>query len=115
MIAPSGSSLFAWPSIDRKRLPTSVPIKAPEWGPIFERVMVPLVNSPKYQAIESNKVKAEIISKVLPAIRQPAIAQAIKDDPAGAIRSRYDKLSKRERAVIEELLKERGTPPQLPQ
>jgi hypothetical protein len=60
------------------------------------------------------KVKAEIISKVLPAIRQPAIAQAIKDDPAGAMRSRYGKLSKRERAVIEKL-NERGAPLQLPQ
>ena len=77
--------------------------------------MVPLVTRPKYQTIEFNKVKAEIISKVLPAIRQPAIAQAIKDDPAGAMRSRYGKLSKRERAVIEELLDERGAPLQLPQ
>jgi len=32
-----------------------------------------------------------------------------------AMRSRYGMLSKRERAVIEELLNERGTPLQLPQ
>jgi hypothetical protein len=87
---------------------------AKRMGPIFERGMVPLLTSPKYQTIESNKLKAEIISKVLPAIRQSAIAQAIKDDPAGATRSRYGKLSKRERAVNEELLNERGTPLQSP-
>jgi hypothetical protein len=61
-----------------------------------------LVKSPRYQAIPSNKVKAEVVSQVIPSTRQVAVAQAIKDDPRDAFRARYDRVSKRERVVIGE-------------
>lgn len=81
---------------------------AKEMGPIFEKVMVPLVQSPRYLAIKSNKAKAAVLSKIIPAIRRAALDKAIKDDPTGYLRSRYQRLPQRERALIEEYAGEHG-------
>jgi hypothetical protein len=77
-------------------------------GPLVEKVIGRIVESPNYQAL-SNKQKSFVLSRLLKAIRSSSLKQIKQEKPELAIRRMYERIPKRQRMMIEEMLKLRGS------
>ena len=87
---------------------------AKHMGPLVEKVIGQVAQAPKYQSIPSNLAKAELIRNILPSLREQARAQAYSEDQTAEIRLKLKRLPQRQRALIEEIAKQRGHELNLP-
>ncbi len=76
-------------------------------GPLVEKVVGKVVQSPEYQGL-TNKQKSFVVSRLLTAIRGTAIKQTQVTDTAIAVRRIYERIPKRQRLMIEEMLRKGG-------
>jgi hypothetical protein len=89
-------------------------LMAKNLGPLVENVLGRVVQSPKYQAITNNFAKAEVIRQIMPELRELARGQAYAEDKGAELRLKYQRLPRRQRALIESILKEQGRELNLP-
>lgn len=82
-------------------------LMAKHMGPLVETVLSPIVQSQKYQRIENNFAKAELVRKTLEKIRTVARGKAHAEDTTAKLRLKYSRLPRRQRALIESVLQSR--------
>lgn len=89
-------------------------LMAKNLGPLVENILSKVVQAPKYQSLTNNFAKAEIIRNILPELRDIARAQSYMQDKTAEIRLKYQRLPRRQRALIESILQEKGQEGLLP-
>jgi hypothetical protein len=75
---------------------------AKDMGPLFEKIVVPFVESERYRGM-TDQVRALMLQRLIQQVRRGAVTRAQSEDPALFARLRIGRIPKRERDVIESM------------